>query len=186
MREPCQAIGAMQITRDLKNDFSQNFASYLSLIPKEVFERCEKVKNSATEGRSESVYTGDIPKIPDEILDYDLKDAISNIQMHQQIIEKQMESRRKCIELLIKSRCEFGSRDDAELFYSLDEVMTTLKERKAQILDAMELEGLDFEGLDDEDAQHDDGNEDQKPMEFSWLSKEEAENNRIAKKQKVE
>lgn len=183
MREPCQTVGTMQITRDLRNDFSHDLSSSISLVPKEVFELCEKAKN---DNITSSIYTNDFPKIPDDILDIDINDAISNIRLHRQIIEKQTESRRKCIELLIKSRCEFGSKDDAELFYSLDEIVTTLKQRKAHILDAMELEGLDFEGLDDNNGENEEGTDNETPAEFSWLSKEEAEMNRNAKKQKVD
>ncbi len=180
-------MGTMQITRDLRNDFSHNLSSFVSLVPKEVFELCQKAMDDNTKT---SIYSKDFPKIPDGVLDYDINDAIANIRLHRQVIEKQMESRRKCIELLIKSRCEFGSKDDAEVFYSLDDISTTLKQRKAQILDAMELEGLDFEGLDDGDGQNDDNNDDnnddEAPAGFSWLSKEEAEANRNAKKQKIE
>ena len=50
----------------------------------------------------------------------------------------------------------------------------------------MELEGLDFEGLDDNNGENEDGNENETPAGFSWLSKEEAEMNRNAKKQKVD
>ena len=175
----------MQITRDLRNDFSHNLSSALSFVPKDVYEACEKVLDKDNDSDNNPISSDILSKIPDDVLDYDISDAISNIRLHRQIIEKQMDARRKCIELLIKSRCEFGSKVDAEMFYNLDDISSSLVNRKAQILDAMELEGLDFEGLDDGNGQNDEM-EDETPCTFTWMSKEEALNNRDAKKQRIE
>lgn len=174
----------MQITRDLRNDVSHNLSSSLSLVPKEVYEKCEKAL-VAEDGGDSTIFSKDFPELPDDILDVDIEDAISNIQLHRQIIEKQMDARRKCIELLIKSRCEFNSRADAEKFYSLGDISSLLVKRKAQILDAMELEGLDFEGLDDGNGQNEELADDN-PSSFTWLTKEEAQMNQGTKKQRIE
>eukprot|EP00551_Chaetoceros_affinis_P006154 CAMPEP_0203671636 /NCGR_PEP_ID=MMETSP0090-20130426/7360_1 /ASSEMBLY_ACC=CAM_ASM_001088 /TAXON_ID=426623 /ORGANISM="Chaetoceros affinis, Strain CCMP159" /LENGTH=767 /DNA_ID=CAMNT_0050536747 /DNA_START=124 /DNA_END=2427 /DNA_ORIENTATION=- len=187
---PCQTIGKMQISRDLRNDFSHNLSSSLSLVPNKVYEECEKAleNKDSSEATIASIVTDDKDslQIPNEVLDYNLSDALSNIRLHRQIIEKQMEARQKCIELLLKSRCEFGSKADAETFFSLDDISESLAKRKAQILDAMELEGLDFEGLDEGgNDQKDDINDDQ-PTAFAWYTKEEAKINRDIKKQRVE
>lgn len=183
LMDPCKTIGSMQITRDLRNDFSHGLSSALSLVPKEVYDACEKLLGGDT--GDASIELDDLT-IPDEILDYNIVDAISNIQLHRQIIEKQKECRMKIIELLIKSRCEFGSKDDAELFYTLDEISTSLRERLGQVKDAMELEGLDFEGSDDDANAKSNDMEHSVPTSFTWLTKEEAQSNREAKKLRSE
>lgn len=178
--EPCKAIGTMQITRDLRNDFSHSLSSALSLVPKDVYIACEKaIENGDNSGETIDL-TGLV--VPDDILDYNINDAISNIRMHREIIQKQKECRQTVIELLLKSRCEFGSKDDAELFYTLDEISSTLQQRLGQVKDAMELEGLDFEGLDDSNSKNNES-EDTVPSGFSWLTKEEAQS-RVGKKQR--
>lgn len=187
---PCQTIGKTQISRDLRNDFSHNLSSALTLVPKKVYEECDKAleNNDNSEATITSIVLDDKNslQIPDEVLDYNVTDAISNIRLHRQIIEKQMEARRKCIELLVKSRCEFGSKTDADTFYSLDEISETLAKRKAQILDAMELEGLDFEGLDEGGNDQNDEMKDDEPTTFTWYTQEDAQINRDIKKQRVE
>lgn len=180
----------MQITRDLRNDSSYNLSSLLSKVPAIILEKCQKAKEESSDNNT-AIDTEALLKdiesnsatIPDNILDLDIATALSNVKLHREIIKKQKEYRRQCIDLLIKSRCEFGSRDAAELFYTLDGIADTLKKRKALILDAMELEGLDFVEPMEEDG---DGEkvDDKDLREFSWLSRESAELN--AKKQRTE
>ncbi len=174
----------MQITRDLRNDSSYNLSSLLSKVPSAVMDACKVAKGAKEDDNNTTTDTTTtalkdakskvpITTIPDDVLDLDIGAALANVKLHREIIQKQKEYRKQCIELLIKSRCEFGSTEAAELFYSLKGIGETLKKRKALILDAMELEGLDFEALGDED----DENQDDKDLgEFSWLSKEQAEN----------
>ena len=171
----------MQITRDLRNDFSHGLSSALALVPKEVYDEWQRaVDENDTASISEPI------NIPDELLDYDIANAVSNIRLHREIIEKQMEARRKCIQLLIKSRCEFGSSDDAKKFYTLDDITALLKTKKAQILDAMEMEGLDFEGLEDSTTSGvNNESEDALPKSFTWFTKEAAVLNNT-KKQRIE
>mmetsp|Transcript_9200 Transcript_9200/g.11592 ORF Transcript_9200/g.11592 Transcript_9200/m.11592 type:complete len:642 (-) Transcript_9200:38-1963(-) len=180
----CQAIGAMQINRDLRNDYSHQLSSALSLVPKQVFDTCEDILNETSTATDTTQILNEMPEMPDEVLDYDISNALSNIKMHRQIVQKQMEQRKKSIELLIKSRCDFGSSDAAEMFYGLGDILDTLKKRKAQILDAMELEGLDFEGLDDEIGRNEEKDDD--TTTFSWFSKEEAKIRQDTKKQRIE
>ncbi len=177
--DPCKAIGTMQITRDLRNEFSHSLSSAISLVPKELFDAIEKAieSNGVTD---ESINLNSFT-IPDEILDYDISDAIANIKIHRQVIEQQKECRQKVIELLVKSRCEFGSKDDAELFYTLDDISKSLHDRLGQVKDAMELEGIDVEGMDEADNGTDES-EDSIPRVFSWMTKEDAQSNREAKK----
>ncbi len=194
LKEPCTSIATMQITRDLRNDSSYNLSSLLSKIPSSVMDACQVAKEAASNMNDKDNDTNVTAKfqdakskipidntIPDDVLDMDINTALANVKLHREIIQKQKEYRKQCIELLIKSRCEFGSSDAAELFYSLDSIGDTLKKRKALILDAMELEGLDFvEAVGDGGV---DGNQDDKDLgEFSWFSKEQAEN---AKKQRT-
>lgn len=183
--DPCKSIGTMQITRDLRNEFSHSLSSAISLVPKELFDAIEKTLES--NGVTDESINLDSFTIPDEILDYDISDAIANIRMHRQIIEQQKECRQKVIELLVKSRCEFGSKDDAELFYTLDDISKSLNDRLGQVKDAMELEGIiDFEGMDEADNNGTDESEGSIPRVFSWMTKEEAQSNREAKKLRSE
>lgn len=174
----------MQITRDLKTDYSHGLSSALSLVPKEVYEECQKALDN-NDNTGEAIKLAQLHQIPDDVLDYDISSAISNIRSHREIIQKQMECRKKIIQLLVKSRCEFGSMTDAEMFYALDDISESLQKRKAQVLDAMELEGLDFEDLNDTTGKNDEL-EEAVLTEFTWLKKEEAKINRDTKKQRSE
>ena len=163
---PCKSITTMQITRDLRNDATNNLSTLLSSVPAGVFDIC-KSASAASEGE---VDLEQLPAIPDDVLELDLTGALAKVQQHREIIEMQKKQREKCIELLIKSRCKFGSVEAASLFYDLDELKETLKKRKASILDAMELEGLDFDAIGDGDDEDQDDN----IGDFSWLSRDSA------------
>ena len=173
LSDPCKAISTMQITRDLRNDSTHNLATLLSAVPAGVFEACRteaKAKAGATTDATKVDLVENMPTVPDDVLDLDVAGALANVKLHREIIQKQNEHRQKCIELLIKSRCKFGSVEAASLFYDLEGVMETLKKRKALVLDAMELEGLDFEAI----GSGEDGDKDEKLGDFSWLSRDAA------------
>ena len=172
--DPCKAISTMQITRDLRNDTSHNLSALLSSIPTGVLEACK-----ASIEKKEDIDVQKIPTIPDDVLDLDIAAALANVKVHREVVKKQREHRQKCIELLIKSRCQFGSVEAASLFYDLEGVRETLKKRKAQILDAMELEGLDFEAI----GGGEDGDKADTFEDFAWLSREDAS---AAKKMRAE
>jgi hypothetical protein len=175
---PCKSIATLQITRDLRNDTSHNLSTVLAAIPDSVLDTCRSL--------SKNVSAEDIPLvegIPDDVLDLDVKSSLSNVVLHKEIIQKQKQFRQKCIELLIQSRCKFGSTDAAELFYSLDEVEEKLKKRKAMVLDAMELEGLDYDltGKSNDSRGQDNGDDDQL-KDFEWFKRSDVQ----PKKQKGE
>ncbi|GFH44680.1 hypothetical protein CTEN210_01154 [Chaetoceros tenuissimus] len=175
---PCKSIATLQITRDLRNDTSHNLSTVLATIPDSVLDTCRSL--------SKDVSPEDVPLvegIPDDVLDLDVKSSLSNVVLHKEIIQKQKQFRQKCIELLIKSRCKFGSTDAAELYYSLDEVEEKLKKRKAMVLDAMELEGLDYDLTGkSSDSRGQDNSDDDQLKDFEWCKRSDVQ----AKKQKGE
>jgi len=167
----CTSIATMQITRDLRNDSSHNLSTVLASVPMVVLDGCRK----AREGDGVVDLKG-LPVIPDEVLDLDVAGALANVRLHREVIKKQKELKRKCIELLIKSRCKFGSAEAAEMFYTFDDITDKLKKRKALILDAMELEGLDFEAMDGNGGN---AGEEEKLSDFTWLMREDASNKKL-------
>lgn len=175
---PCKSIATLQITRDLRNDTSHNLSTVLAAIPDSVLDTCRSL--------SKDVSADDIPLvqgIPDDVLELDVNSSLSNVVLHKEIIQKQKQFRQKCIELLIQSRCKFGSTDAAELFYSLDEVEEKLKKRKAMVLDAMELEGLDYDLTGkSNDSRGQDSSDDDQLKDFEWFKRSDVQ----AKKQKGE
>jgi hypothetical protein len=137
-----------------------------------------EAETGATTGTTKVDLVENMPTVPDDVLDLDVAGALANVKLHREIIQKQNEHRKKCIELLINSRCKFGSVEAASLFYDLEGVMETLsKKRKALVLDAMELEGLDFEAI----GSGEDGDKDENLGDFSWLVSRDA-----AKKMRTE
>lgn len=168
--KPCKAISTLQITRDVRHDSSHNLSSLLSSIPSGILDACRE--SAATQNE---VDLKSMPAIPDDVLDLDVVGALNNVKLHREVIQKQKEHRQKCIDLLIKSRCKFGSEEAGVLFYELESVLETLKKRKANILDAMELEGLDFEAVGAGDGKDDENNF----KDFPWLSKETTEKKRL-------
>lgn len=200
----CKAVATLQITRDMRNDSSHNLTSILSNVPQNVWDACRLVhhqqeKKESQGGGEEKV---DVEKnlhvndIPDEVLDLDIARALANVKLHRDIIQRQREFKKECIELLIKSRCNFGSVEAASLFYELDHVRDKLNKRKALVLDAMELEGIEAEamegwsnnnvreGEDDEEEEQEDRKEEDDSVarsSFAWFTREDAN----AKKQKL-
>jgi len=168
---PCKSIATIQITRDLRNDSSHNLSTVMASVPQAVLDACRKAKESG-----DVVDLKELPVIPDDVLDLDVIGALANAKLHREVIKKQKELRRKCIELLIKSRCKFGSAEAAEIFYSFDDITDKLKKRKALILDAMELEGLDFEAMDGNGVN---AGGDDKLSDFTWLTREDTANKKL-------
>jgi len=171
LNAPCKSIATMQIARDMNNDSSHNLSTVLASVPQAVLDACQEAKEGGG-----TVELKDLPDIPDDVLDLDLEGALASVRLHKEIIEKQKELRGKCIELLIKSRCKFGSVEAAELFYTFDGVNENLKKRKASILDAMELEGLDFEAMD---GRRGSAGQEETLQDFSWLTRDNAENKKL-------
>lgn len=93
------------------------------------------------------------------------------------------------VDLLVQSRCQFGSRDTAEIYYGLRETIDRLQSCKSKVLDAMELEGLDREGIDGNGDPHggnkESGQEDAL-KDFEWFTREQAEGDSSSKRVKLE
>jgi hypothetical protein len=54
-----------------------------------------------------------------DILDLSVEEALDNIRSFREIVMKLKVARKKLFNLLVKSRCEFGSRQAAEAFFEL-------------------------------------------------------------------
>ena len=161
----------MQITRDLRSEKPHNLSSIFSNIPKEVLDACKSSQTDNTKIDPES-----IPPIPDAVLDLDIREELANLRNYKELIIEQKKARQKIIQLLYKSRCKFGAKEIAEMFYSMDNAGESLQKRKAMVLDAMELEGLDVETTDNNNEKTD---KDISQKEFSWFSRTEAKKARL-------
>jgi hypothetical protein len=166
---PCKAIATMQITRDLHGESMARLSALVSTIPQSVMDSCRAILDSNT-SPADTFKSVEIPGLPDELLDIDLDGALASLRLYKDIVMKQKEARKKCIELLIKCQCELGfsCKEAAQRFYTIDSKLMLLNKKKEKIRDAMELEGLDFEGLQNDD---DNDRDDDTPTEFSWFKK---------------
>ena len=147
---PCKDIANLQISRDLRNDAAVQLSSRLSAIPEEIKQACQEAQEMQKEDGtafelSEEQALKFAELIGDDILDTDLDEALLNVKTFMSLVQQQKQARQLLIQLLIQSRCQFGSDEAAEAFYSLDGILKELKERKQLLSDAMDLEGLDFE-----------------------------------------
>jgi hypothetical protein len=150
---PCKAIATLQIARDLRNDAAVQLSSLISSIPEDIKKACREAKEKKENGDDDVELPPGLARdfsirIHESLLDMDLEEQWQNVRTFQDIVERQREARKKLIFLLIQSRCQFGSNEAAEKFYSLQETTKMLKRRKELLSDAMALEGLDFESSD--------------------------------------
>jgi hypothetical protein len=83
--------------------------------------------------------------LTDNVLDMDIDEALQNVETFRELVQKQHTAKQRLINLLLKSRCQFGSNEAAEAFYGLEDIKAKLQRRKDLLSDAMELEGLDIE-----------------------------------------
>eukprot|EP00978_Attheya_sp_CCMP212_P041610 scaffold240605_cov47-Attheya_sp.AAC.1 len=143
----CKSIATTQIARELRNDTAVQLSSVLSKVPKDLYDKLKLLENE--DDKKELVMSGP-SSLSDDILDLDVEDAIQTVQSFRDIIAKQQEARRACIQLLIASRCQFGATQVATEFHELQHKATVLETQKLTLSDAMELEGLDFEQIDDD------------------------------------
>jgi len=156
--EPCKGIATLQIARDLRNDAAVQLSSRLSALPEEIKKVCREAQEKQEEDGttlelSEDQAANFAEFIGDDLLDTDLDEALLNVKTFASIVEQQKQARQQLIQLLIQSRCQFGSDEAAKLFYSLDGILDDLKERKQLLSDAMDLEGLDYESHDSKEAE---------------------------------
>jgi hypothetical protein len=159
--EACRVIASIQITRDLGSDAAMNLSSALSGIPQEVEEACNSIlTNQRKNGdANEKVPVEMLSQISDEVLDVDIKYARQSLQNYREAIRQQRMARLQCLNLLLQSRCSFGSMEAARAFYGGDDaagdvnmiaILEKLKKRKEILVDAMALEGLDVEEDEEE------------------------------------
>ena len=161
--EACRVIASIQITRDLGSDAAMNLSSALSGIPQEVEEACNSIlltqQQRKTGDAEDKVPVEMLSKISDEVLDVDIKYARQSLQNYREAIRQQRMARMQCLNLLLQSRCSFGSIEAARAFYGGDDaagdvnmiaILEKLKKRKEILVDAMALEGLDVEEDEEE------------------------------------
>ncbi|KAI2513917.1 hypothetical protein MHU86_301 [Fragilaria crotonensis] len=178
--DPCKAVATLQITRDLRSESSVHLRSLLTAIPKDIRKDMEAYKKQRDE-------SGEMPELDEakveyysrglhsEILDLSVEEALDNVRSFREIVTKLKAAREKLFHLLIKSRCEFGSRQAAQAFLDIEELTEKLRKRKELILDAMDLEGVE---PPDEKPE-----EPMKELEgFSWYNPDEPS----VKRQKVQ
>ena len=139
--EPCKAIAQLQIVRDLRSDSAVQISSFLSKLPKDIIESCEK----PIEDLDEATIRDFSIRIPSQLLDLDLEEQIQNLKTFRDVVIRQQAARKQLIQLLLKSRCKFGSEEAAEKFVDLKETSQKLKRKQQLLSDALELEGLDTE-----------------------------------------
>ena len=154
----CRSLATMQISRDVRSDAAVRISTALSTLSPDVEEACRNaIADAEGDASKAKVDLASIPTISDDVLDLNVGDAIKNVQQYRELIVKQMEARKALIDLLIKSRCKFGSMEAAEAFYAIGEKERKLKKRRMLLQDAMELEGLDV--VEDDEGKKDDGTE---------------------------
>ena len=146
--EPCKAVATLQITRDLRSESCVHLRSLLTSIPKEIRIDMEMYKKEWDE-------TGEMPQVDESkiefysraldsnIIDLSVEEALDNIRSFREIVKKLKVARKRLFDLLIKSRCEFGSEQAAKAFLDINELTQKLKKRRELILDAMDLEGME-------------------------------------------
>lgn len=131
-----------QIARDLRADAAARLTSILSIIP-------DDVKNSYRGMNGDDITEDQVQtlsvQLTDNVLDIDLDEALQNVDTFRELVQKQHAARQRLVNLLLKSRCHFGSNEAAEAFFGLDEIQEKLQRRKELLSDAMDLEGLDVE-----------------------------------------
>jgi len=198
LQAPCKSIATVQITRDLHSDTAHSVSALLSTVPDTVLKACQDAikQSTPTKGkendnnnkRAALIDLKSLPTIPDPVLDLNLKQILSNVRSHRDIIQKQMVARKTLVDLLVQSRCQFGSRETAEIYYGLRETIDRLQSCKSKVLDAMELEGLDREGIDGNADSHggskESGGEDAL-KDFEWFTRDQAEGDNSSKRVKL-
>ena len=161
--DACRKIASIQITRDLGSDAAMNLSSVLSSIPLEVEEACNTILTQQLNGQDKITPITDLlsmeslSSLPDEVLDLDINYVRRSLQTYKEAIRQQRTARVQLLQMLLQSRCSFGSMDAARAFcggedsnVSMDTILEQLKKRKETLVDAMALEGLDVEEDDEE------------------------------------
>jgi hypothetical protein len=145
--DPCTAVATLQIARDVRNDASVQLNSMLVNLPEDIVAKAKSIQNgeSKAEDLDEATIKDFSMRMPTKLLELDLEEQCQSIATLQDIVRKQHAAREKLIYLLLKSRCQFGSKPAAKLYLELEATSVKLKQRKQLLVDALELEGMDAE-----------------------------------------
>ncbi|OEU15377.1 hypothetical protein FRACYDRAFT_275647 [Fragilariopsis cylindrus CCMP1102] len=141
--DPCKAITTLQIARDVRTNTAVEISTAMANLPEDIIETCKDLKSGQLKELDTAMTNEFSIRIPSVLIDMDINEESSNLNMYQDIVQRQQKAREKLIYLLLKSRCQFGSTEAARDFYEIDNVAENLKKRKEKLSDALELEGLD-------------------------------------------
>jgi len=141
--DPCKAITTLQIARDIRTNTAVEISTALENLPADVQTACQELDNGTLQELDTSTTNEFSIRIPSSLIDLDIDEEISSLNMFQDIVQRQQKAREKLIYLLLRSRCKFGSREAAQEFYEIENLANKLKKRKELLSDALELEGLD-------------------------------------------
>jgi hypothetical protein len=141
-------IATFQIGRDLRNDGAVQLSSLLASLPRDVRAALEAPASGGDEGGQPVTLDEDAARdysarVSQALLDMDMDEKLQDVLHFRELVQKQQLERKKLLDLLVASRCDFGANQAAAAFLKADRSMGDLVERRQVLLDAMELEGLD-------------------------------------------
>ena len=141
--DPCKAISSLQIARDIRTSTAVEISTALEKLPDDVQTACKDLDSGKLKELDASTTNDFSIRIPSNLIDLDIDEEASNLNMFQDIVQRQQKAREKLIYLLLRSRCKFGATEAAKDFHEIDGLAQKLKSRKELLSDALELEGLD-------------------------------------------
>lgn len=139
-------------------------------LPEDIIETCKDLKSGQLKELDTAMTNEFSIRIPSVLIDMDINEESSNLNMYQDIVQRQQKAREKLIYLLLKSRCQFGSTEAARDFYEIDNVAENLKKRKEKLSDALELEGLDTSVIINDSTETTNKNSQQQEQELAPLA----------------
>ena len=139
-------------------------------LPEDIIETCKDLKSGQLKELDTAMTNEFSIRIPSVLIDMDINEESSNLNMYQDIVQRQQKAREKLIYLLLKSRCQFGSTEAARDFYEIDNVAENLKKRKEKLSDALELEGLDTSVIINDSTETTNKNSQQQEQELAPLT----------------
>jgi len=141
--DPCKAITTLQIARDIRTNTAVEISTALANLPGDILTACQDLDSGELQELDTATTNEFSIRIPSSLIDLDLDEETSSLNMFQDIVQRQQKARENLTYLLLRSRCKFGSREAAREFYEIDILAEKLKKRKELLSDALELEGLD-------------------------------------------
>ena len=154
--DPCKAITTLQIAREVRTNTAVEISTALANLPADILTACEDLDSGKLQELDTATTSEFSIRIPSSLIDLDIDEETSSLNLFQDIVQRQQKAREKLIYLLLKSRCRFGSMEAARDFNEIDSIADKLKKRKELLSDALELEGLDTNQINDND--NDDNN----------------------------